>query len=224
MPVRVLLSPRAPSSLLSVRNHDREPLRLQLSVYAWAQNAKGEMQLTPTQDIVFFPRLLTVAPGEERKVRIGAAAPFAATEKTYRLMVEELPPPAKAGEGGTGVQVGVLLRLSIPIFLQPAQPAAKSQIEAMAVHHRRFSFALKNLGNVHFRPQAVEVKGQGAAGESVFQQKAASWYVLAGGLREYELELPAADCARIKTLTVEVQTKQENFNQRFDPPAGACGE
>ncbi len=223
-PLQVVLSPKAANTLLSVSNRDGQPLRLQLSVYAWAQNAKGEMQLTPTQDVVFFPRLLTVGPGEERKVRIGAGTPFAAAEKTYRLIVEELPLLAKAGEGGAGVQVRVLMRLSIPIFLQPAQPVAKGQIEAMALRHRRFSFALKNLGNVHLLPQAVEVKGLGAAGESLFAQKAANWSVLAGGLREYELELPAADCARIKTLTVEVKSNPATLSQRFDPPAGACGE
>ena len=108
--------------------------------------------------------------------------------------------------------------------LQPAKPAAKGQIEVMAVRHHRFSFALKNLGNVHLQPRSVEVKGLGAAGEGIFAQKAASWYVLAGETREYEIELPASDCARIKTLTVEVQSIGANFNQRLDLPADACGK
>ena len=49
------------------------------------------IELAPTQDVVFFPALLTLKPGEERRIRVGSTAAPGSIEKTYRIFVEELP-------------------------------------------------------------------------------------------------------------------------------------
>src|SRR6187549_4182240 len=68
-PVRVTFS--GPSStLLTLRNDSEESLRFQISAFAWSQDAQGGIQLGSTEDISFFPALLTLKPGEERKVRV----------------------------------------------------------------------------------------------------------------------------------------------------------
>jgi len=101
-PIRVVFSPDTHSALLLLHNRGTEALRFQLGVFAWDQSPNGEMQLTPGEDIVFFPSLLTLTPGGTRNVRVGPVTPFAATEKTYRIFIEELPPLAtpKGGPGG----------------------------------------------------------------------------------------------------------------------------
>ena len=63
-PTQVYLSGRTTTSLLTLRNDSDEPLRFQLSVFAWDQRPDGEMLLAPTQDVVFFPAMLTLAPKE----------------------------------------------------------------------------------------------------------------------------------------------------------------
>src|SRR5688572_14556672 len=65
-PTRIHLSQRASSALLSLRNDSAQALRFELSVFSWSQSASGEMTLEPTEDIVFFPSLLALAPSEER--------------------------------------------------------------------------------------------------------------------------------------------------------------
>src|SRR5579872_4601426 len=66
-PVRVTF--QGPSStLLTLKNESDQPLRFQITSFAWSQSPQGEMQLTPTDDIVYFPALLSLNPGEERKV------------------------------------------------------------------------------------------------------------------------------------------------------------
>src|SRR5438309_434670 len=71
-PVRIELSPRASSVLLALRNQSGDAIRFQVSAFAWSQDQAGKMQLAPTQDILFFPSLLTVQAGQLRNIRIGA--------------------------------------------------------------------------------------------------------------------------------------------------------
>src|SRR4029453_2560001 len=89
-PTQIYLTSKSKSAILTLRNESDETLRFQLTVFAWDQSAQGEMKLQPTSDIVFFPTLLTLGPKESRNVRVGAATPFDAVEKTYRIFVEEL--------------------------------------------------------------------------------------------------------------------------------------
>src|SRR5262245_59654011 len=83
--VQVFLSPAVKSEVLTLANVSAAPLRFQLNVFAWDQSPQGEMVLTPTRDIVFFPPLLTLAPGEQRNIRVGTATPPGSSEKTFRL-------------------------------------------------------------------------------------------------------------------------------------------
>src|SRR5258708_10275171 len=89
-PMRLVLSPKAPTALLSLRNRKSGSVRFQLRVFSWTSGPKGEMVMGPTDDVVFFPSLLTINAGEERKIRIGSPVRFGSTEKSYRLMVRGL--------------------------------------------------------------------------------------------------------------------------------------
>src|SRR2546421_6591721 len=116
-PVRVTFS--GPSStLLTLKNESDQPLRFQITSFVWFQDPKGAMQLTPTEDIVFFPALLSLNPGEERKVRVAATVAAKDVEKTYRIFFEELPPLVKPENAGA--QVRILTKMGIPIFVSPA--------------------------------------------------------------------------------------------------------
>ena len=70
-PVQVVFDGARSSDLLTITNQSSEELRFQITAFTWDQKPSGEMELTPTNEIVFFPALLSVAPGQERKVRVG---------------------------------------------------------------------------------------------------------------------------------------------------------
>ncbi len=91
-PIQIYLSTHRTTELLSVENQSTETVRLQVTAFGWNQSPKGEIELLPTEDVVFFPSLLTLEPGKERKIRIGVSKPPGAVERTYRVFVEELPP------------------------------------------------------------------------------------------------------------------------------------
>jgi fimbrial chaperone protein len=223
-PVQVALSSTSPTVLLSLGNESDQELRFQVSAFAWGMDDQGQMQLTPTQDIVFFPMLLTLAPGAERKIRVGSATTAGATEKTYRIFVEELPPTASSKTATTtGSQVHVLTRMGIPIFLEPPRPESTGSIEVLGLEGGRLRYRIHNTGNVHFLLQTVRVRGFGASGEDVVDRKADGWYVLAGGSREYSETLSPDECTRLKTLSIEARTDHDTITAHVEPPAGACG-
>jgi len=222
--VQVFLSASAKSETLTVRNASADTLRFQLSVFAWDQTPQGEMVLVATKDIVFFPPLFMLAPREERNIRIGAATPPGAAEKTYRLFIEELPRQDGGAPGAPPGQVAIRTRLGIPIFLRPPKEVTGGGLQAVALRDGRLSFEVRNRGNVHFVVQGIRITGYGAGGEAVVNGALEGWYILGGGTRIYELELPTDKCPTVKAVSIEVQTAQATFTERLDVPSTACGQ
>src|SRR5918993_1012440 len=73
-PTQIRLSRQSPSALLTIKNEGSSPTRVQIAVHAWDQRLDGQMDLKPTTDIVFFPSMLTLNPGQGRTIRIGTTA------------------------------------------------------------------------------------------------------------------------------------------------------
>ncbi len=219
-PTRVLLTSRTASAIVSVRNDSDAPVRLELKLHAWTQTLDGQMQLAPTQDLVVFPTLVTLAPGQQRNVRIGATTPFGTVEKTYRVFLEELPPVA--GTGGNGAAVHMLTRVGIPIFLEPARPAAHASLTDVGLKKGALRFQVRNDGNVFFVPDEVRVRGLSGAGETIVDKTASGWYILAGSAREFVLPFQGPECARIRAFTVDVHVGDATLSGRLEVPGGAC--
>ncbi|MBI2188319.1 MAG: molecular chaperone [Acidobacteria bacterium] len=217
-PTQIHLGGRTTTALLTLRNEEALPLRFQLSVFSWNQDSRGEMELDPTDDIVFYPPLLTLAPGEERRIRIGAATAFGPVERTYRIFVEELPPESEGDQGA----VRMLTKMGIPIFLRPAEPVAQAALEALRLTGGTFGFHVRNAGTVHFVPQDVRVRGFGLGKEVVFDRHLDGWYILAGGTRAYEVQLGDADCSRLHSLAVEVLIASSTLSDELDVDPAAC--
>jgi fimbrial chaperone protein len=218
-PVQIHLSAKVPTALLTLRNDSTETLRFQLSGFAWDQTSSELIQLTPTSEVIFFPQLLTLGPKEERKIRIGAVAPFGAAEKTFRLFVEELPPLDKPGETKSGV--AVLTRVGIPVFMAATTPLAQLEIGDLGLQRGVLGFLVRNTGNTHFMTSKVVVKSLGRAGEVVMERSLTGWYVLGGRSRQYRVDIPAADCSRIASHVVEVTSGGQTVTSRtMTTPAG----
>ena len=222
-PVQVALSAKVSSTLLTLSNESSESLRFQVRVYAWNQKPDGEMELAPTDDIVLFPTLITLAPGKDRKVRIGSATSFGASEKSYRVFFEELPPVEEPREAATRSEVRILTKMGIPIFLRPAQPQSAGAIDGLALEGGHIRFLVRNDGNAHFVLRSVRIKGVGAAGDAVFDREIEGWYVLPGGTRAYDLAIPVELCSQMKGVIIESETEQDTFKARLEAPPDGCG-
>jgi fimbrial chaperone protein len=214
-PTQIFLSSRTTSVLLTLHNESTETLSFQLSVFSWAQSNTGEMQLQPTQDIVFYPPLLTLKPSETRRVRVGTATAFDMKEKTYRIFVEELPPPT-ATKG-----VRVLTKMGIPIFLRPAKEVATAGLANLRQQDGLLKFTLSNEGTVHLIPRTIKVRGLTGT-SSAFEQEVEGWYVLAGGHRDFDTALPKTGCSQVSSIVVDVQFESAQVQERLQTPNGAC--
>jgi fimbrial chaperone protein len=202
-PVRVTFS--GPSStLLTLKNESDQPLRFQITTFSWSQDPKGAMQLAPTEEIVFFPALLSLGPGEERKVRVAATVAAKDVEKTYRIFFEELPPLERPLT--LGAQVRILTKMGIPIFVAPAKGKAEASIELVRMEKGTLGFDVRNSGNVHFSLEGVKLHGIGSKGQTLFDRQLDGWYVLAGSPRSYSVEIPAPSCSSLKKIVIEAQT------------------
>jgi fimbrial chaperone protein len=219
-PTQIFLSGRTTSSLLTLRNDSGETLRFQLTAFAWSQGPAGEILLEPTTDVVFFPALLSLKEGEERRIRVGTTTTAGAGEKTYRIFVEELPP---TGEADAGSAVRVLTKMGIPIFIRPAKEASTAALSDLGMRAAALHFSLVNTGSVHFVPQVITVRGVSANGEGLFEQQVAGWYVLAGGRRDFEVPLPADTCSGVVSMTIEVTLGSSSLKESLQTPGGACG-
>jgi fimbrial chaperone protein len=136
--------------------------------------------------------------------------------------VEELPPLRSAKEPSKS-EVKVLTKMGVPIFLRPAAVKAAGAVDGMALAKGKLSFTLKNSGNIHFLVQSVKVKAVDAAGAGTFDKSPEGWYVLAGGTRIWQLDIPKDACAKSKKLTVEIQTTEGKFDGKLDVQPAGCG-
>lgn len=220
-PTQIMLSAKTSSTLLTLSNDSDEPVRFQLSAFAWTQTAAGEIELTATKDVVFFPALLTLGPKEQRRIRVGATVPVAAVERTYRIFVEELPPLQAPGAGAA---VRVLTKMGVPIFLRPTKEAATATLNDLGVRGGSLHFTLANTGTVHFVPEQIKVRAIGRDGKPVVERDVAGWYILAGGRREFDLALPAAECDRITSLAIEAGFSGTTLKETLQTPSGACAQ
>jgi len=232
-PVRIFLGQGASSALLTVRNDSTEPITFQISLRAWNQAPDGDMQLSDTKDIVFFPAMMVLQPAEEKKVRVGSAFKAAvSTERSYRIFFEELPPPqvatAATGTAG-GAQVRVLTKMGVPIFVQPPTPVVKGDLSNVAVGDRSVGFDVRNIGNSFFIVNGATLTGLSKSGATTFTKQQDGWYVLAGGTRHFQIAIPAEACAGTDRIRVNVASSLSGEKGNPSPmsvevavPAAAC--
>ena len=215
-PVSVHIEKGQSTQTLSIDNRGDSIVRLQVTGFAWEQTTASDMKLDPTDELVFFPQMLEVAPGQHRAVRVGITAPGdGKTERTYRIFVEELPSLASQ-IAPKSMGVGVRMKLGIPIFVDPEKPAAKGEVVIAGMHDGRLNFELANHGNAHLLAQRIDVVGKDSGGATVFDTPVSGWDVLAG--REHNFTIPVAHADCTKTRDIEISVRSDSGSYHANAP------
>jgi fimbrial chaperone protein len=118
LPVNIQLAPGQMATALTVINQGDVGTAFQIRAFAWTQSNDGIDRLQPTTTLLASPPLGTIAPGATQVVRMVLRHPPQGQEATYRILIDQIPPPAAPGV------VSVALRLSIPIFAEPTTRVA----------------------------------------------------------------------------------------------------
>jgi fimbrial chaperone protein len=232
-PVRVELSARQLHSSIVVVNMSGKEQTVQSQVLRWA--AKGnDDEYSDTDEVLVNPPIFTMAAGETQIIRLGLRDPKPAPQEiSYRLILQELPPVQMSGAN----VVGTVLRVSLPIFVQPSGNATpqlgwrltsgkssggkKESISTRPELVWRFTSTeegkaivyVENQGNVHARIRKVMFF---LGDESKpFETRNMNLYVLPGGRRV--LQVDNAGLSVRSRLVVKVVA--EHGDLRVEVPA-----
>ena len=185
-PVRVTLSDDRKISKIIVRNDGAETVTMQMDLLNWSQE-EGDDVLTSTRELIANPPIFTVPPGGKQLVRVGLRrAPDVQRELTYRIVIQELPPPPDPDFAGTKM----LLRISLPVFVLPdvdVKPVLMWQ--AARTPQGALKISLTNNGNTHI--QILNFKLSLLDSAQPWVTKQSSEYVLAGQSRDWILPVNA---------------------------------
>jgi fimbrial chaperone protein len=207
-PTSITLSAKATSGMLALTNRGTAPMRFHVTAFAWDEKPDGEMVLTPTKDIMFFPAMLTLNPQEARNLRVGTNIPPGAAEKTYRVFIQELPALARVNEENAAA-VAMLTKMGVPVFVEGTSNKAEPSVGALTLQGQKLGFQLKNSGGKHFRTEKLTLRARDAADKVIHSQDLNTWYVLAGHTTTYEVTLPIELCGSMKSLDVELRTTEQ---------------
>ncbi|MDB5974177.1 MAG: molecular chaperone [Nevskia sp.] len=186
-PVMLLFQPGQPALGITLRNTGDAPLTGQVRVFAWSQDGKDD-KLDPVQTLVASPPMVVIPPQGEQLVRVVRTSRQPADhEITYRLLIDELPPPQEASApAGVSGGVNFRLRYSIPVFVPMAGAPAEPKLSwALKQHDGAWFIGASNQGPTH--AQLSMVKLTGADGESFEVSSGLLGYALAGSGREWRL-------------------------------------
>jgi fimbrial chaperone protein len=178
-PLRIDLGPKAPAAVIDVINTSPGALTLQMQQRNWVQEDGRDGQ-AETRDLILSPAIFSLQRGEKQVVRIALrGAPDERRERAFRIFISEVPTPQlKVAPDASGFRVA--LRMDIPLFVAPVQPAAPEPSYALDATGTRL--VVRNTGNSHIRYTDFVVL---QAGRKVAELPIFS--VLASGERTFEL-------------------------------------
>ena len=200
-PIRLEMTTAQRSVTLTVRNDGDQPTLVQASLLAWSQ-ADNDEQLQRTDDLLASPPIFTVAPGATQIVRIALRRPpDADCERSYRIVVSEV--PGKPQPGFNGAQFA--LKISLPVFVEAATAAASPQIEWSGARTAKGELALTafNTGTKHLQLRTVEIAKAGLATDARF---AGLLYILAGQRRTVTIAADAGHAFATDRVQIRADT------------------
>lgn len=207
-PTSIEMASAGPAQALWLTNTGDHELRAQVRAYMWSQTG-GKDALDPTQAIVASPPMLTVPPGGRQLVRvIRTGQDTASGERTYRLLVDELPLEAAKG---TGVQY--VLRYSVPVFVGVSGKPSLNWSGTPG--HDALELTVSNTGSAHAQISEVNLVQTGAAQVSIVPGLLG--YVLPGATMHWTIALPAG--ANATNASLKALVNGDATDQMLSPGA-----
>ena len=196
-PIRIQMAPRERATALHLSNTGDQVLTLHAEVMRWTQDASGQDILEPSNDLVLSPPVIALPAGAQQVVRLARLVPANPGQtQSYRLIIRET---AREGVATQAVgQVPVLLGMSLPVFLGPAQPIKQFACVPQATSDTGLALACTNEGNVFVRVLRAEM---GPSSDPVAKFSGATYW-LPGSLQRLDMRSRGHVAAGSYPLTV----------------------
>jgi fimbrial chaperone protein len=207
LPVTVQMTPGQLAVSLTVINQESSETTVQIRAFSWSQSgADGDEQLTASDAVLASPPIATIAPATAQVVRLVLRLPPHGMEATYRILLDQIPPPAQPGV------VQIALRMSIPIFAEPATRAVAHVQYRVERHAGQAYLVAVNDGSSHETLRDITLKT--SAGSVVKTEADASPYILAGATRRWRITEQASLPASGGTLRLTAQADAGAVDQQ----------
>ncbi len=219
-PTSVELDGTASSSSVALNNDSPQPIRLQVTAYRWQQNDVGEMLESPTRDLVAFPLLVTVPAFAKQLIRIAVTTPASERERTYRLVIAQL--PSADAVATRDRSVSFLMRYSIPVRFAPRLTTISHRYGRASVAGGVASLELVNDGTVSFRMSEVVAVIANASRREIGRKPVDPGVVLAGDTRAIRVPLSERVCRDARTVTLSLAIDGATTAHAFPIDARDC--
>lgn len=217
-PIRIDLNAKIKTGAITLINDGEKSLSFHVNAMQWTQDADGKDIYTPTEDLIFFPKILTIEPHKERIIRTGIKIPATDREKTYRLFIEELPTKDPA-EGNV---IAVKVRFGVPVFVSPMKAVYSGALENLLLNGEGLSTTIRNTGNRHIRIVSLAAVGTDSQGKEIFRNKLDGWYLLPGAQRSYTVPVSRQDCQKAKSITLLSDSYELDLKQVLSAENQTC--
>ena len=178
VPVTFEMAAGQMTAVLTMQNHTDRAADFQVRPFAWDQSG-GADRLTPTDALVASPPLFRIAAGGDQVVRIVLRRPAQGQEASYRILLDQVPPPATPGV------VNFTVRISIPVFVEPpAREAARLRWSIQSDGGAYFLVAVNSGGR---RDAVRDMALSSADGRAIAIESNLSPYVLPGATRRWRI-------------------------------------
>jgi len=205
LPVNVQMAPGEQASTVTVTNQGTSETAVQIRAYKWSQQGDND-ELAASNDVIVSPPIARIAPGDSQIVRLILRQPAQGREQTYRIILDQIPPPAEPGV------VHVVLRMSIPIFAQPRTRATADVQFRVEVKDGKSYLVGVNDGLRHEAIRGIELKT--SDGRTLKVESGVSPYILAGTTRHWKIDAPDAAPLPNNTLQLTAQTDAGSIAQQ----------
>jgi fimbrial chaperone protein len=203
LPVTIQLAPGQLAAAITLANQSDGETSFQVRAYAWHQQDATD-QLSSTDDLLASPPLGTIAAAATQVVRLVLRKSPQGREATYRILLDQIPPPAAPGT------VRIALRLSIPIFAEPATRAVPHVQWRVLDSGRQSYLEAINDGDRHETVRDIMLASSGSTDKV---EPNLSPYILAGSTRRWEIIASGQPLAPGATLHLTAQMDSGPLDQ-----------
>jgi P pilus assembly chaperone PapD len=199
-PTELRLPANQLTSSFLVKNQGNQPVSLSAQIMEWSQDDDNEYKLATTTELVVSPTLFYILPGQQQTVRVGRLQKISPPnlEKTFRLVLTEIPSIQKAEISA----VSTVLKITLPIVVPPIAPDRKAlTIEAIVEKRQNLIIKMANPGNTLQKLTGFYIKQNGEQKG----QKKVNRYLLTGSHYKFIWENALQGLEPNKEAVLEVE-------------------